>query len=93
MTKVGMRELRHRLRDYLKRAEAGEAFEVTSFGRPVAHLGPPRNGHDTWARLIEEGKLTPPMQPDTTVLPRAVPATTGITATEALLLERHEDPR
>ncbi len=40
MTKVGMRDLRHRLRDYLRRVEAGEAFEVTSFGRTVAHLGP-----------------------------------------------------
>ncbi|MBA3307181.1 MAG: type II toxin-antitoxin system prevent-host-death family antitoxin [Chloroflexi bacterium] len=35
-----MRDLRHRLRDYLRRVEAGEAFEVTSFGRTVAHLGP-----------------------------------------------------
>ncbi len=88
-----MRELRHRLRHYLARAEAGEAFQVTSFGRTVAHLGPARDGRDVWQRLVAEGKITPPVQPDTSVLPPPVPATTGISATDALLSERREDPR
>ncbi len=88
-----MRELQHRLRHYLKRAEAGEAFEVTSFGRAVARLGPPENGQDTWARLVADGKVTPPVRPDTTALPPALAATTGSSATETLLAERRDDPR
>jgi prevent-host-death family protein len=93
MTKVGMRELRHRLRDYLRRAEAGEAFEVTSFGRTVAQLGPSRSEHRTWERLVAEGKITPPLNPDTRDLPAPYRVLPGPTATEALLAERREDPR
>lgn len=44
-------------------------------------------------RLIETGRATPPLNPDTSVLPRRWPVTTGITASEALLAERREDPR
>ncbi len=88
-----MRELRHRLRHYLSRAEAGEAFEVTSFGRAVAHLGPARNGQGTWQRLVAEGKVTAPVQPDATVMPPTFPVTTTITATDALLAERQGDRR
>lgn len=88
-----MRDLRHRLRDYLKRAEAGEAFEVTSFGRTVAHLGPARTRQGTWQRLVAEGKLTAPVQPDTSRLPEPIPIRIGTTATDALLAERREDPR
>jgi prevent-host-death family protein len=93
MTKVGMRQLRHGLRDYLRRTEAGESFEVTSFGRPVAFLGPPKSTADPWQRLVAEGKVTPAVDPDTSHLPPPVPATTGTTATEALLGEREEDWR
>lgn len=92
MTKVGMRELRHRLRDYLRRAEAGESFEVTSFGRTVARLAPARAGQSTWDRLVAEGKLTPPLI-TAPGLPPARPAAEGSTATEALLAERREDVR
>ena len=92
MTPVGMRELRHRLRAYLARVEAGERFEVTVFGRAVARLEPVTTG-STLARLIDEGKVTPAVQPDTSRLPEAVPVTTGTTATEALLTERRSDDR
>jgi len=44
-------------------------------------------------RLIETGRATPPLNPDTSVLPPTWPSTTGITASEALLAERREDPR
>ena len=93
MHQVGARELRHRLRHYLARVEAGEGFEVTLFGRPVAHLGPAITDRQTLDRLIVAGKVTPPTNPDTRRLPTAVPATTGTTATEALLLERRGDRR
>ncbi len=87
-----MRELRHRLREYLRRVEAGESFEVTTFGRTVAHLTPAKTGQSTWDRLVAEGKLTPRVSP-TAALPPARPAVEGMTATEALLRERREDTR
>lgn len=92
MTAVGMRQLRHRLRAYLARVEAGERFEVTVFGRAVARLEPIATGTGL-ARLIEEGRLTPPLQPDSRRLPEPAPATQGTSATDALLAERRTDPR
>ena len=93
MNQIGMRELRHRLREYLARVEAGEGFEVTLFGRPVAQLRPVVGGRPTMAQLVAEGRVTPPVNPDTATLPRAVAATTGTGATDALLSERRGDGR
>lgn len=88
-----MRELRHRLREYLERAQAGERFEVTVFGRPVAVLGPLAGGRATWADLVATGRVTPPMNPDTGALPPRRPPAGDVTATDALLTERRADPR
>lgn len=91
MEQIGMRELRHRLRYYLNRVGSGEGFEVTVFGRPVAHLGPLASRRPTLARLVEEGKVTLASKTDTSSLPTPTPVTTGLTATEALLAERRGD--
>jgi prevent-host-death family protein len=40
MTRVGIRELRQRASELLRRVEAGETIEVTDRGRPVAVLAP-----------------------------------------------------
>ena len=88
-----MRELRHRLREYLERVQVGESFEVTEFGRPVAVLGPLPARRPTWAQLVVSGRLTPPANPDTGTMPPRRPPTTGVTATEALLAERSADER
>ena len=40
MTSVGVRELRQRASEPLRRVEAGETIEVTDRGRPVALLTP-----------------------------------------------------
>lgn len=93
MAQVGMRELRHRLRAYLARVEAGEHFEVTLFGRAVAQLRPISTTQPSLARLIDEGRVTPALNPDTSQLPAPILPTTGITATEALLAERRGDMR
>ena len=37
--RIAIRELRRRPRHYLARMVAGERFEVTAFGRPIADLG------------------------------------------------------
>ncbi len=88
-----MRQLRHRLRHYLARVDAGSSFEVTVFGRPVARLKPLDARPGTLERLIEEGKVTPASNPDTGNLPQPASVVTTVTATEALLAERRSDPR
>ena len=93
MEQVGMRELRHRLREYLGRVEAGTGFEITLFGRAVAELRPLGGTARTMAQLVADGLVTPPLSTDTEHLPAPVMATTGITATAALLTERHGDAR
>lgn len=40
MSTIPHRELRNRSTEILRRVEAGEAFEVTDHGRPVARLLP-----------------------------------------------------
>ncbi|HVT21623.1 MAG TPA: type II toxin-antitoxin system prevent-host-death family antitoxin [Mycobacteriales bacterium] len=40
MSSVGVRELRQRASELLRRVEAGESIEVTDRGRPVAVLAP-----------------------------------------------------
>ncbi len=58
MTQVGVRELRQRASELLRRVEAGETFEVTDRGRPIAVLGPlPQRG--PLDRLRASGELTP----------------------------------
>jgi antitoxin (DNA-binding transcriptional repressor) of toxin-antitoxin stability system len=93
MDQVGMRELRHRLRYYLGRVHAGERFEITLFGRPVAQLTPANPQLSIMSRLIAEGRVSPPANPDTSTLPATRSVSSGITATEALLAERRGDER
>lgn len=40
MSSVGIRELRQRASELLRRVEAGETIEITDRGRPVALLSP-----------------------------------------------------
>ncbi len=58
MTRVGVRELRQRASELLRRVEAGEMFEVTDRGRPIAVLGPLRDRRPL-ERLREAGELEP----------------------------------
>lgn len=88
-----MRELRHHLREYLSRVQAGERFEVTVFDRSVAELGPVPVGQSSLEQLIAEGRVAPPIESRTLDLPEPYPVTTGTSATEALLAERRSDPR
>lgn len=88
-----MRELRHHLREYLTRVQAGERFEVTVFDRSVAELGPVPVGQSSLEQLIAEGRVASPIESRTLDFPELYPVTTGTTATEALLAERRSDPR
>ena len=59
---VSVRRLKDHLSEYLRRAERGERLVVTDRKRPVAELGPTKQGRMTqaqWLALLEErGELT-----------------------------------
>ena len=42
MATIPQKELRNKVGEVLRRAEAGEEITITVSGRPVAHLGPAR---------------------------------------------------
>lgn len=58
METIGVRELRQRASEWLRRVEAGETIEVHNRGRPVARLVPVPKG-TVRERLIAEGLLRP----------------------------------
>ena len=57
MKTIGVRELRQHASRWLARVAAGESFEVTDRGQPVAWLVP--TGKTTRERLIATGRLIP----------------------------------
>jgi prevent-host-death family protein len=61
MATVGVRELRQRASELLRRVEAGETIEVTDRGRPVAVLAPLPD-RSPIERLTAAGDLLPGQQ-------------------------------
>ena len=59
MASVGVRELRQRASELLRRVEKGETIQVTDRGRPVAVLAPIRDGGPL-ERLRADGETVPP---------------------------------
>lgn len=56
MTSVGVRALRQRASELLRRVEAGETIEITDRGRPVALLLPlPQGG--PYEQLLASGEI------------------------------------
>jgi prevent-host-death family protein len=58
MHRIGVRELRQHASRWLRRVAAGESFEVTDRGRPVALLVPVPSGAGLEA-LVEAGRARP----------------------------------
>lgn len=58
MASVGVRELRQRASELLRRVDRGETIEVTDRGRPVAMLSPPPEGSPL-DRLRALGEVEP----------------------------------
>lgn len=58
MTTVGVRDLRQRASELLRRVEGGERIEVTNRGRPVAMLAPLPEGSPL-DRMRDAGDLEP----------------------------------
>lgn len=57
--RVGVRQLRQDLSGFLRRVLAGETFEVTDRGRPVAMLAPTADQRDPLSRLVADGRASP----------------------------------
>jgi prevent-host-death family protein len=55
MKVIGVRELRQNASKYLKEVAAGESFEITDRGHPVARLVPTTG--DPWRDLISAGEV------------------------------------
>lgn len=87
---VGIRELRAKLSSYLDRVKTGEDVIVTERGRPVARISAP-DGMDTLARLIAEGRVTPPRKPKTPIREEDLVPVRG-SVTEILLQQRRSRP-
>jgi prevent-host-death family protein len=89
MARVGVRELRQRASELLRRVEGGETIEITDRGRPVALLTPlPTGGALESLRAAGEvesatgelGELPPPL-----------PSTGRRLPSEALARLRHDE--
>jgi len=85
MERVGIRELRDNLKDYLEKVELGESIEITKNGRTIGMIVPKLSG-DPVDRLVAEGRLIPPRSGAGSVrLPRRVqPSPTSPASSEVL---------
>jgi prevent-host-death family protein len=86
MASAGVRELRQRASELLRRVEAGETIEITDRGRPVAVLAPLPD-----PRPIDRLRATGDLQParsDLNDLPEPLPLAAGQAAPPSDVLER-----
>jgi prevent-host-death family protein len=90
MASVGVRELRQRASELLRRVAAGESIEVTDRGRPVAVLAPMPD--DPLERLRAAGDLIP-AQADFDDLPDPLPLAPGAEPPSSVLARLRADER
>lgn len=94
MRAVGLRELKNRLSEYVRRVRAGESIVVTDRGEVVAELGPPGAGARDdavppgLATLAREGAVTLGAANDPALYPDLPPALRPGRAAELLEAER-----
>ena len=91
MTSVGVRELRQRASELLRRVEAGETIEITDRGRPVAVLAPLPNQHPI-ERLRATGDLEP-ASADLKDIAEPLPLAPGQEAPSSVLERLRRDER
>ena len=91
MASVGVRELRQRASELLRRVEAGETIEITDRGRPVAALSPlPKMS--VLERLRASGDITPATG-RLEDLPPPLPLLPGQEPPSVVLIRRRRDER
>jgi len=90
MASVGVRELRQRASELLRRVASGETIEITDRGRPVALLSPLPDGSPL-ERLRAAGEVEPAFG-DIDDLPEPLELGAGAEAPSATLvrMRRHE---
>jgi prevent-host-death family protein len=91
MATVGVRELRQRASELLRRVEAGETIEVTDRGRPVAVLAPLPEAAPL-DRLRAAGDTIPATR-SLEDLPKPLPLPAGREAPSAVLARLRRDDR
>jgi prevent-host-death family protein len=90
MTSVGVRELRQRASELLRRVEDGESIEITDRGRPVAVLAP--LPEDQIERLRASGDLGE-TEGDLADLPEPLRLAAGSEPPSAVLARLRRDER
>jgi prevent-host-death family protein len=90
MASVGVRELRQRASELLRRVENGERIEITDRGRAVAVLVPVPD--DPLERLRASGDLLP-AQTDFEDLPQPLPQARGAEVPSTVLARLRRDER
>jgi len=91
MASTGVRELRQRASELLRRVEAGETIEITDRGRPVAVLAPLPD-----QRPIDRLRATGDLEPagsDLKDLPEPLPLAPGQEAPSRVLERLRRDER
>jgi prevent-host-death family protein len=88
---VGVRELRQRASELLRRVEAGESIEITDRGRPVAVLAPLPE-RSAYERLRASGDLVPASQ-DMNDLPEPLTLEPGVESPSSVLARLRADER
>jgi prevent-host-death family protein len=91
MASVGVRELRQRASELLRRVEAGETIEVTDRGRPVAVLAPLPEA-EPLERLRAAGDVIPAAR-SLDHLPKPLPLPVGKEAPSTVLARLRRDDR
>jgi prevent-host-death family protein len=91
MASTGIRELRQRASELLRRVEAGETIEITDRGRPVAVLAPLPDQRAI-DRLRAIGDLVSAAS-DLTDLPEPLPLAVGQEAPSSVLERLRHDER
>ncbi len=91
MASVGIRELRQRASEVLRRVEAGETIEITDRGRPVAVLTPVTS-EGPLARLRSTSEIEAP-EADLDDLPMPLPLPPGQEPPSAVLARLRADER
>jgi prevent-host-death family protein len=91
MASTGIRELRQRASELLRRVEAGETIEITDRGRPVAVLAPLPDQRPI-DRLRATGDLVP-AGADLKDLPEPLPLAAGQEAPSSILDRLRRDER
>ncbi len=90
--KVGIRDLRANFSSWLDRVQEGEEVIVTERGKPVARIVPEER-KSRLQELIEQGIVTPPSKPKTSLGPPRLPPLKGDKTLSDILIEQRRTAR